>query len=373
MTEPSPEEWDNIAHWCVIYQVQAQPELVARDDEFEGTIGGLSRIYQTHRHSPFNKLRKDAKRNYTYLLSQLERTIGRVAVLGVTFNDIIDWQEKYAEGGYKQRAVKMIGILRRVISFGALVLPEEAGCLKLVTMFQLMKNKKLLLDDNARRESYVTAAYAQAIITKAHEAGYPSIALAQALQYECGLRQKDVIGEWLDRDTWAMGLRWEEINAHWVVRHRLSKSLHGLAAIEDPKAGKTSIFDLKLCPLVMVELKDAMTVRPLRGPLIICEATGRPWDPRYFRRVWRKIADAAGVPAAVQNRDSRAGAATEARGGGAPMDDIRGTLAHNDVATTEIYTRDQLDRFRRVQELRLQYRRRARDMEKRQMEKQNQG
>ena len=55
------------------------------------------------------------------------------------------------------------------------------------------------------------------------------------------------------------------------------------------------------------------------------------------------------------------------------MDDIRGTLAHNDVATTEIYTRDQLDRFRRVQELRLQYRRRARDMEKRQMEKQNQG
>jgi hypothetical protein len=56
---------------------------------------------------------------------------------------------------------------------------------------------------------------------RAHEMGYPSIALAQAFQFDCGLRQKDLIGAWVPRaelDTlaefvdgdmaWVRGLRW---------------------------------------------------------------------------------------------------------------------------------------------------------------------
>ena len=36
-----------------------------------------------------------------------------------------------------------------------------------------------------------------AIVEKAHEMRRDSIALAQAIQFETGLSQKDVIGEWV--------------------------------------------------------------------------------------------------------------------------------------------------------------------------------
>lgn len=47
---------------------------------------------------------------------------------------------------------------------------------------------------------------------------------------------------------------------------------------------------------------------PASGPLIICEATGLPWEGEKFRRGWRRIAEMAGVPRSVKNMDSRAGA-----------------------------------------------------------------
>jgi len=40
------------------------------------------------------------------------------------------------------------------------------------------------------------------------------------------------------------------------------------------------------------------------------ESAGKPWDAAGFRRVWREIADAAGVPRSIKNMDSRAGGVT---------------------------------------------------------------
>ena len=70
------------------------------------------------------------------------------------------------------------------------------------------------------RVEQMTADYASAIRSKAHELGWNSIALAQAIQFELKLRPVDVIGEWVPLsepgtsdvtwgdEKWLRGLRW---------------------------------------------------------------------------------------------------------------------------------------------------------------------
>jgi alkanesulfonate monooxygenase SsuD/methylene tetrahydromethanopterin reductase-like flavin-dependent oxidoreductase (luciferase family) len=103
----------------------------------------------------------------------------------------------------------------------------------------------------------------------------------------------------------------------------------------DPEEGKRKAWDLTACPMVMDELrrvagKNEFTRAdlPASGPLIICEGGRRPWTSKFFTRAWRKIATAAGIPASVQNRDSRSGAATEAKLAGAVREDIQRGLGH---------------------------------------------
>ena len=69
-----------------------------------------------------------------------------------------------------------------------------------------------------------------AIIKMAHEMEKPSIALAQAFYSDCGeLEQKDILGEWVpfdvtsENEKWICGIRWEEIDADFVLRHQTSR------------------------------------------------------------------------------------------------------------------------------------------------------
>ena len=78
---------------------------------------------------------------------------------------------------------------------------------------------------------------------------------------------------------------------------------------------------------------------PAKGPIIDSELTGRPWAAPEFRRQWRKIARACGIPDAVFNMDSRAGAITEALEAGLPLDHVRKAATHSDVSTTQRYSR----------------------------------
>ena len=75
------------------------------------------------------------------------------------------------------------------------------------------------------RTERLTADMVVAIRREAHKLGFASIALAQAFQFDCMFRQKDVIGEWVPisepgvseiisgNEKWLKGLRWEEIDA----------------------------------------------------------------------------------------------------------------------------------------------------------------
>jgi len=176
------------------------------------------------------------------------------------------------------------------------------------------------------------------------EYSLPSIALAQALQFELCLRQKDVIGEWVPLAEpgistvtwhgrkWLRGLRWEEISSNLILNHAMSKS----------RTGKVLEFDLKLYPMVMAELAK-IPQEKRAGPLIVCELTKRPWVQNHFRDKWRGVARKAGVPDTVKNMDSRAGGTTETiEATGGNMEAARKQAGHSDSRTTVRYSRGDL-------------------------------
>jgi integrase len=78
---------------------------------------------------------------------------------------------------------------------------------------------------------------------------------------------------------------------------------------------------------------------PASGPMVIAEHSRKPWRQKVFANKWREIARAMGIPDNVQNRDSRAGGATDAETKGADIEKTRKGLGHAKPETTRIYTR----------------------------------
>jgi hypothetical protein len=382
--EPTRAEWDVVSAWCVRYH--AEQLLWARggveDDPkslFDGTIDSLIEIYQKHKKSPFKKLRHQSQLSYTAYMRALNTTIGKVCVAHVTFEDLTDWQDQFADDGnggeLKARASNLIRMLKRIITFGALVLPKSVGCHDVRDIFAAMAEAQMMGGGSRQRKEYMTVAQCRLLRHSAHAMGHHSIALEQAFAFELGARQKDVIGEWIPVGfpgvtdvvrgprKWLMGFRWEEIDANLILTHRLSKSVRGNKNVIDTEAGKVKAWDLRACPMVMDELRTLVSKEhiersdlPACGPLIVCEGTGLPWAQKTFRDNWKRVAVNAGIPANIQNRDSRPGAATEAKLAGAPRDDIQRQLGHADGKTTEIYLREEVEEQRKLAKLRVEKR-----------------
>jgi hypothetical protein len=122
--------------------------------------------------------------------------------------------------------------------FGANVLDKD-DCIKLREILRGMK-----IPQGKARHDWVNADQATDIRAMAHQLGRPSIALAQAIQFECMLRQKDVIGEYVPlteagvsdifdgNKKWLRGVRWEEIDGE--PRPRSHDQQEGQAAAPFP-------------------------------------------------------------------------------------------------------------------------------------------
>jgi hypothetical protein len=302
-----------------------------------------------------------------------------VFVKRISFDDISNWQDELADDGnggkpMKNRSANLIVMLKRVMIFGALVLSKDAGCHDVCDIFAKMAEANLMESRRGRRKEYITAAQCRLLRAKAHELGFSSIALQQAFAFELGVRQKDVIGEWIPvkwpglsdvvcgGKKWIMGLRWEEIGSDLVLKHRLSKSVHGKQTIMEPEAGTWKAWDLTAHPMIMEELQRLCggpidrAKLPANGPVIISETTGRPWGTRQFQYDWRDAARAAGISDNIQNRDSRPGAATEADLAGADKDKVRRGLGHAKGETTDIYLREDLEVNRELARVRVEKR-----------------
>jgi hypothetical protein len=278
----------------VVAQVKnPQPKAPTRPEPNEhpaldGTIRSLIARYQSDPNSGYSKAHFKTRENYAGQLKRVLEVCGDAKLADLKAQDIQGFYEGWKQGGKEAMAHSLATMLRMLFGYGATTLGDDQ-CERLSVVMHKMR-----FPVSKRRSERLTAEQAKAIRTMAHNMKRPSIALAQALQFDCGLKQKDVIGEWTpiaeqgwsdvihEGQKWLRGLRWSEIEDNLLLRHSI---------------------DLRQAPMVMEELA-LLSERPTTGPMIVCEFTKRPWTNHEFRRWWRKVADAAGVPKTVHNMDS---------------------------------------------------------------------
>lgn len=317
------------------------------------TLADLIEAYRSDPVSPYHRVRYVSRRQYDNVLRRMVAAHGAVRLADIKARTILAWHSDWNAVG-AATGHSTVAILRIVIRFGA-TMYEHPECARLVATLQMrFKMPK-------PRTEILTAAQATLIRSRAHQIGKPSIALAQAIQFEGILRQKDVIGEWepvteptpsqiiRDDRKWVRGIQWQEIGDDLVLRHITSKRL------------KPATVDLTLAPMVLDEFEKqfgstSRTRLPSRGPIILFERTGLPWCPIYFRQTWRSIANDCGIPKSVRNMDTRAGAITEATLSGAPIESIKQAAQHSDISMTQRYARDPETKTANVQRERAAYR-----------------
>jgi len=317
---------------------------------FDGTINTLIACYQRDPDSPFHKLRWNSRNNYENLMRRLKQEYGDEPLVDIKARTLLRWHEGWTgTKGHHAMAHSMIAIVRTLMTFGATIL-ESAECSRLKTILGDMR----FTMPKARTER-ITAEQVVAIRAAAHKIGQPSVALAQAFQFECILRQKDVIGEWVpagepglsevvDGGTkWLRGIRWSEIDDNMILRHTTSKKQKDVEV------------DLNLAPMVMEELQRLPSI-PKTGPIVVYEATGIPYRGAQFRKLWRLVATVAGVPDAIYNMDSRSGAISEATDAGADLEHVRHAATHSDIKMTQRYSRNAAEKTANVQRIRGEHR-----------------
>jgi len=315
---------------------------------YDGTLTALAGSYQSDQDSPYRKLRYQSRVHYDSLLRKIVTEHGFLKISEIKARIVLRMHEGWMEGGKVAMAHALIGMLRTLAGFGATILEDEE-CARLSGVLSHMRFTMA-----KPRNERLTAEQAAAIRAEAHRRGLHSLALAQAIQFECMLRQKDVIGEWVPmtepglsdvtdgNSKWLRGIRWEEIDPNLVLRHVTSKRQK---AVEIPLAN---------APMVAEEF--ANLIRPASGPIVVDERTGKPWQVHLFRKRWREIADACGVPKSVRNMDSRAGAISEATDAGADLEHVRHAATHSDISMTQRYSRAGAEKTANVMRIRAEHR-----------------
>jgi hypothetical protein len=265
-----------------------------------GSIKELVDRYRADERSPYKKLRYKTRENYNSLLRRIVDDCGTKKLADLNNREIQRLYDGWKEGGKIAMAHSLATMLRALATFGTSTL-EDRECERLSVVLHNMRFRV-----EKSHSERLTPEHAKAIISKAHEMGLHSIALAQAFQFDCMLQQKDVIGEWVpksepgesivvrDNEKWLHGIRWSEIDKNLILRHATSRG------------GKPVEVRLSEAPLVKAEFAR-IGMLPHSGPIIIYEVSGLPYGAAVFRRVWRDVATAAGIPKRIKNMGSRAG------------------------------------------------------------------
>jgi hypothetical protein len=327
---------------------------------YAGTVGSLIDCYRADETSPYQAVRESTRRSYDHDLKLLKDHVGAVRIATLTRAVFFRWHQNFAAPAVTKdadgnavtgeprirRAHGLMTMVRMLLSFG--VSMRFAGCKAAQEVIGEMK-----FEMPAPRRSAMTFAQASAIIDKAIEMGARSIALGQAIQFELGLRQIDVIGQWVsttERDAglirqgkqWTGGLTWADLTAERLVK-RTSKT------------GQEGIWVPSEYPL-LVKVIAAFADHERIGVAIIDERRGAPYNTGDYSKRWRTVATAAGIPGDVWNMDSRAGAITEGDEAGANPEDVRKFATHANRQTTDRYSRQSIQATSRVAQLRLKLR-----------------
>ncbi len=350
--EPSAADIARMQDIC--HQAQAEmlvwgrggvPESIA----YDGSMRSLAECYRTDKDSSFRKNRYQTRKHYESLLRRIVDDHGDMMVSELRGRDMLRWHEGWSAGGKIPMAHSLMGMVRGLFGFGMTLLE----CNECARMGAILSKQRFQMGKS--RGVQLTAEMANLIRAEAHKRGLHSIALAQAIQFECAFRQKDCIGEWVPLaepgtsdvidagKKWLRGVTWNEIDGNLILRHVTSKRQ------------KLVEIDLRNAGMVMEELARFATL-PTTGPIIIRDGTTLPWTSHAFRAVWRELARAVGVPDSVRNMDTRSGAITEATDSGASLEDTRHMATHSDISMTAKYCRDSAGKTAKVMQMRAAHR-----------------
>jgi len=322
---------------------------------FDGSFAALIDIYLADPESSYQRLKHSSRHPYDVYAAKLKASIGSRQIERCDGRDLRRWFAAWSEPDKpgappKIAAARMaMTVIKAALTFGkACRLP---GCAEFRSILEDIEFPGI-----APRQAAPTAEDVIRARREAHALGHPRAALAYAIQFEATLRQWDVIGEWIpladarpsaviDRGLKWIGPTWAQIDDSLILRVTPTKT-------EDTTQARV-VIDLRTCPMVMEELA-AIPAGERSGPLIVNPNTGSlPYRQWYFRDLWRRVANRAGIATAVWNRDLRAGGITEGRQAGALTDDMAKVAGHSHKRTTaRVYDRDFLEAQRRTAKLR---------------------
>ena len=362
----TPADLPLVSAACIRFQTEMLEWAAGHRQDyktFDGTLGALARRFQIDEESPVQGWKYNTRRSQLCIVGTIERAFGARVLSALHLADFRRWYnvakapKKEGEPERIDRACKIMKMIREMLRYGIAAEFDQAQCIRLATILKATEFKQ-----PKRRRTRLELTHVEAFIPKAIEAGRISLALGTAIQFETGMRQRDVIGEWLpilagkeptgivvhgarakETRRWANGLTWADLGKDPVI----SK--------ETTKTGALVAHDLKLMPLVVQVLRLIPAERRF-GALIIDEAAGRPYAEFAYAREWRAVARAAGIPDSVWNSDARAGAITEAEDAGADLDTIRGSIGHAQASTTVRYSRGAIGKSRSVAKKRTAHR-----------------
>jgi hypothetical protein len=318
---------------------------------YDGTFASLVQFYETHPDSPYHELRPASAKTYSKTMASLMKHKGERRIDAVDGSDIRRWYKELAEAHSKGWAYYTINVLKAVLSFGATKRIEECRVLRA----ELREAK--FRAPSARKER-LTYEQVVAFRDAAHTMGLGWMALLLTLQFDCSLRRRDVIGEWIDDELgtdgirngkriWRDGLTWAHVDVNGVLRKMISKTMFTSQMV--------AVHTITDYPDLQAELARISPERRV-GPIVINSRTGLPPSEAQCRHYFRLIARQAGIPDEVWNMDARAGAVTEAYESGATEEEAKALATHSEVKTSRRYLRDLTEQSRRAAAKRIEAR-----------------
>lgn len=343
-----------LAARCHFLQAQmlqwSQEQRAGKPTTFDGTLESLVKLYGSDPDSPYAELQEATQRVYSKVLAALVKDKGARRIEALTGADIRRWYREFIESHSQSWAYSIISHLKVVLSYGAT--RRLAGCLQLRQELAAARFR-----GGKRRTVFMTYDQVRAFRPVAHAMGYGWMARCLTLQFDLGFRRRDVIGRYVrdcgseagirrNRQVWGDGLTWGDIDADGILRRLVSKTAKTTAI--------TAVHAIADYPDVAAELALVPPERRV-GPIVV-DNRGMPPTEAQCRRIFRKVARAAGIPDTVWNMDARAGADTEAYESGATEEETMALLTHTERRTSHGYDRDLTERSRRAAAKRVQSR-----------------
>lgn len=308
--------------------------------KFNGTVASVIHLYEHDPASSFQDVKASSQQSYRDWLKIIVDTIGARrldCIQPIYFRTCYrEWGRPAVDGGEPRmrRAYGCVQMLRNAFTYGV-----EAGlphCERLRLGLSNMRFSK-----SPPREETLTYNQVKAIVDDALARSDISLALTQALQFECFLRQIDIIGQWR-RESEDYQLKAGEFRSGTKIWTGMTLDMITVDRVLQVRTSKTAqmvAHDLAKCELVVDCLDRLDLSDPLRP--VAARDDGSPWpDRQSFARHWRAYAERANVPRKVFNMDTRASGITEASVAGVTDDDLASTAGHSTKSTTRrIYKR----------------------------------